>query len=78
MARLGRTIGPGGVDYGFSGWKWCRHKEQFVTTTVISSLVLQMACSNCGAVATGSDRQQARDALMKVEREGTVSETTAP
>lgn len=60
--------------YNVTGTKWCRHKEQFVTTTTISSLSIQMACSNCGSVAIGRDRQAARDALMKLEAVGTVSE----
>lgn len=78
MGQPGRIVDANGVDMGFSApGKWCRHKEQFRTWSAQLG-VWYVECSNCGSEASGTTRQLASDALMKIEAEGAVTETSAP
>ncbi len=79
--------------YKVTAPKWCRHKDQYLVYEVGVAYV-RVTCANCSAdtgqvaapllygesVAVRSERARrlGHDALMKIEKVGTVSEVAAP
>lgn len=97
MKVIGSADGFPPGFYNVTAPKWCRHKEQYVTTTVVvgaQARTIRMVCGNCAAdtgtlvqdnrlyesapMANDALLKMARDALLKIEKVGVVSETTAP